>query len=324
MNPFYLSGLLKRYRPHASDSIDPVGDLVTRYRQYKQTLPIDLAAVATGLALSQSKDLDPLALQAIQDTNPNFDPERLGDYTAEQWLGIVNTAKGKYYEYLVVDRLNSGETVGMVTLPSGYRAELADSMIQEGWDVRIIDDNGQVAEFLQLKATDSIGYIYATLERYPDIQILTTNEVADQLTDHQMVLNSDISEQRLQQTIESTLDTMDRGFLTEFWETFNPLVPLLVIAATQGYQIAVNKQDVAAAVEIAKERAARSIVAGGAGALTKIVTDSFLLALPVTLGIGWLFDRAHNIDHLIDVMRQSNETLKHRSFYYQQLIYRGV
>jgi hypothetical protein len=319
MNSSYLTPLLTRYRSHASDSIDPLAELLERHRQYRQSLLIDLVAVATGLTLSAPESLDPLAIQAIQDTNPTFDPNRLGDYTDAELMGIANAAKGKYFEYLVVDQLNAGATVGDVTLPEGYHAELADSMTQPGWDIRITDTNGQTVDFLQLKATENIGYIHATLERYPDIAILTTDEVAEGIPDNSLVLDSDISEDDLAQTINSTLDDLQDGWLDHFWETFNPLIPLLVIVATQGYQVVVNRQRVASAVEVAKARAARSLVAGGVGALVKVVTDSFLLAIPATFLTGWLFDRAQTIDELVAAMKKSNEVLNHRTEFYRQL-----
>jgi hypothetical protein len=324
MNPAYLSPLLTRYRSHASDTIDPLGKLLERHRQYRQSLLIDLVAVATGLTLAAPDTLDPLALQAIHDTNPTFDPNRLGDYTDAELMGVVNSAKGKYFEYLVVDQLNAGATVGDVTLPDGYYAQLADSMTQPGWDIRIVDANGQTADLLQLKATESIGYLQATLERYPDIVILTTHEVAEGLPNNRLVLDSDLSEADLEQTINATLDNLQSGWLDQFWETFNPLIPLLVIAATQGYQIVVNRQRIASSVEVAKARAARSLVAGGVGAMVKVVTDSFLVAIPATILTGWLFDRAQTIDELVAAMHKSNRFMEHRTQFYRQLATRGA
>lgn len=150
----FLDRLIRKYERFQpdNDSFDPMDDLVQRYRQYKNSLPIDLAAVATSLTLNAGTEIDPLALKAIQDTNPNFNPDKLDDYSNEELMGIVNSAKGKYFEYLVVEKLNAGETVGDVTLPDGYRAALAGSINQPGWDLRILDESGRTAELLQLKA----------------------------------------------------------------------------------------------------------------------------------------------------------------------------
>ena len=140
MRPDYLTGLSARYGSVKPDSIDPMQDLLDKYQQYKNTAPLDLAAAAISLGIQPDvgETLSPLALKALHDTNPNFDPDMVGSYSDNEWMGIVNTAKGKYFEYLVADRLNHGETVGDLTLPDGYRAHLADSMNQPGWDMQIV------------------------------------------------------------------------------------------------------------------------------------------------------------------------------------------
>jgi len=322
----FLDRLTRKYERFQSDndSFDPMGDLVQRYRQYKNSLPVDLAAVATSLTLDSGIEIDPLALKAIQDTNPNFNPDKLGDYSSEELMGIVNSAKGKYFEYLVVENLNAGETVGDVTLPDGYRAALAGSMNQPGWDLRIMDESGRAAELLQLKATESSGYIHDTLERYPDIVIMTTNEVAAGLPHNNMVLDSNIGEAELEKMINGTLTGQNAGVLDEFWNSFNPLIPLLVIAGTQGYQVAVNKQRIASALEVAKARAARGLIATGVGAVFKAITDSLVISIPAGLIAGWYFDRGQNIDGLVEAIRNSNKKMLSRSEFYRSLANRGA
>lgn len=83
MNYHYLETLLGRYRQYRSDEIDPMGDLLTRYQQYKNARALDLAAVALSLGIQpESSDaMDPLALKALHDTNPNFDPGNVGSYS---------------------------------------------------------------------------------------------------------------------------------------------------------------------------------------------------------------------------------------------------
>lgn len=316
-----FEALRQRYSKLRNHAIDPMGDLLKRYQQYRNTRALDLAAVALALG-TQPQDidtLDPLAVKALQDTNPNFDPSAVGSYSDEQWIGIVNSAKGKYFEYLVVDELNAGGTVGDLTLPDGYTAHLATSMTQPGWDLRIADSNGQVAELLQLKATDSIAYLRDTLERYPDIQILTTDEVASGLPGNQMVLNSQMSENELEQAVNAAAGHSNAGYLDEFWDAFNPLIPLLLVVATQGYQVVVNKQQVAGAMEVAKARAARSLVAGGVGAALKTVSGSWLLSALGAITAGMFFDRSHNIDELVNALRARNRLLASRVRHYQTL-----
>jgi hypothetical protein len=318
----YLNALRAKYSADASKDIDPMGDLLARYRQYKDTRALDLAAVALSLGIQPetSDGMDPLALKALHDTNPNFDPGNVGSYSDQEWLVIVNSAKGKYFEYLVVDELNAGGTVGDLTLPDGYSAHLATSMTQPGWDMRIVDGHGDTADLLQLKATESVGYIHDTLERYPDISILTTDEVAKGIGPNDMVLDSKMSEADLDHAINSTAAGLDHGYLDEFWDNFHPLVPLLAIVATQGYQVVMNKQQVGGAMEVAKARVARGMVASGVGAIAKTFTGSWLVSALCAVTAGMFFDRAQNIDDLVAAMRSRNQLMAARARHYQTLL----
>jgi hypothetical protein len=94
---------------------------------------------------------------------------------AEDLIGLVSGVKGKLFEIELVDDLNSGR------LPESFHAELAGSPIQAGYDVKIIDGDGHAVELLQAKATESVYYVKEALERYPDIDIVTTTEVYAQL-----------------------------------------------------------------------------------------------------------------------------------------------
>jgi hypothetical protein len=322
MKSDYLKGLKSRYKPYASRSSDRMGDLLARYQQYKNTRVIDLAAVATGLALqpNSSAEMDPVALKALKDTNPNFDPGQVGSYSDQEWMGIVNSAKGKYFEYLVVDELNAGGTVGELTLPDGYSAKPATSMTQPGWDMQILDEHGRSAELLQLKATESVGYIHDTLQKYPDISILTTGEVAHNIGPNAMVLDSKMSEADLERAINATAEGMDHGYLDEFWSAFNPLLPLLVIAATQGYQVTMKKQNVRAAMEVAQARAARGLVASGVGAAAKVLSGSWIVSALSAITAGMFFDRSQNIDELVAALRSRNRLLVARSAHYSKLV----
>lgn len=317
----YLEALLGRYGKYKSDAIDPMGDLLNRYREYKNARALDLAAVALSLGIQpdSSDALDPLALKALHDTNPNFDPGSVGSYSEQEWMGIVNSAKGKYFEYLVVDELNSGGTVGDLMLPDGYSARLATSMTQPGWDVQILDEHGANAELLQLKATESAGYIHDTLVRYPDISILTTAEVANGLGPNDMVIDSRMSEADLERVINSTAVGLDHGYLDEFWENFHPLMPLLTIVVTQGYRVVMDKQAVSSAVEVAKARVARGLVASGVGALAKTLSGSWIVSALGAVTAGMFFDRAQNIDELVTALKSRNRLLTARTNHYHAL-----
>lgn len=319
MNPFYLDALGKRYGAHASDTPDAMGELVERYRQFKSKSLIDLAAVASSLAVDSiyEREPDSLALKAIKDTNPNFDPTQLSAYTEDELMGIVNSAKGKYFEYLVVDKLKQGEAVGDLVLPSEYSAKLAAKMNQPGWDI-LVDDKGNSIELLQLKATDSVDYIRDALQKYPDIKILATSEGASQLDQSSMVLDSGMSVKDIERTINTSLGSTDDSFLEQFSSSFDPLLPLIVIGTTHGYSVAVGRQTVADAVEVAKARVARAATSLGVGALVKALGGGWF-SIPSALFAGWIFDRSQNIDDLIAATRKHIKLLAARRDYYKAL-----
>jgi hypothetical protein len=98
---------------------------------------LTLTAVSAHILLDQdSSDIDPRLLEALNVTNPSLSDQDFTNLTAEQLQGAINSAKGKYFEFLVVDRLNAGEQVGPVLLPDGYQAFLAASSNQPGWTCR--------------------------------------------------------------------------------------------------------------------------------------------------------------------------------------------
>lgn len=325
MNPRYLDSLKARYGPYSSSSVDPMQDLLERYRQYRASAILDLAAVSSTLAIDTLHDrkLDPLALQAIHDTNPNFDPHRIVGYSDEEWMGIVNTAKGKYFEYLVADKLNRGEAVGDVVLPDGYNAQLAGKENQTGWDLEIVDDHGRTAEYLQLKASENMSYVREAMTRYPDITILATDEVAAKMPQGSMVLDSKLSEHDIENAIHASIDGARGGFLDHFWDSFHPVIPLLAIAVTQGYRVIIGKQHVEGATEVAKARVARAFAAGGMGALVKALGGGWL-SIPAAIFAGVIVNRMQTIDELVKNVRTSIIKLNRRLGYYRVLQLRGA
>ena len=69
----------------------------------KQQSLIDLTVTAANLGSQVFSDmdiLDPLLEKAIRETNPNFDPSWIMGFSENEMMGIINTAKGKYFEYL--------------------------------------------------------------------------------------------------------------------------------------------------------------------------------------------------------------------------------
>lgn len=296
-------------------------DAVSRYTGFRKTGILDIACVAANLTLNlgsaEASDLDPLAKQAVIDTNPSFD--FASPPTGEALEGAINAAKGKYFEYMVVERLNNGERVGDVVLPRGYEAVLAESPNQPGWDVKIIDRDGRVSEFLQLKASDNIGYVKDALERYPDIQIMTTDEVADTMQTSQVILDSDISDEWLTSAIEETM-LENESYMDLFLEAFSPVMSLAVIASTEGLQILVNKKSVTHAISEGVSRSGRSL-ASQAVAGVIYASGGGWLALPAGIFTRLILERMHDLQVASEIIVRSRiEMIQLRLFQQDQLL----
>lgn len=234
---------------------------MTKPTEARSRIPlIDLAVVAANLGnnlLEARKSLDdPLVAKAIAITT-----DRPLDELAQNpdaLLGTLNAVKGKYFELLVAEKLNAGERLGELRLQSDLKAALADSLTQPGWDLAIVDGDGRVVDHLQLKATDSVSYISETLERYPDIRILTTNEAASAAHGSGLVIDSGISDRDIESVVGHAVD-FGAGGTVPFLEAINPLFPLAFIMASEGFKVAIGRASVEAAVSNAMKRASHGL-----------------------------------------------------------------
>lgn len=266
---------------------------------------LTLAAASAEVLLDQDiSDLDPRLVEAIRVTNPSLADTKFFELGGEELQGAINTAKGKYFEYLVADRLNAGEQVGPVLLPDGHRAVLADSLNQPGWDMRIVGPDGATADYLQLKATDSAGYIQEALHRYPDIEILATHEVARS----GLVLDSGITESDLHDQVSSAVDVMDYSVTERFLDYFSPLFPLVAIATWEGYKVSVGKQSLDKFKLAIARRGQRIVAAKLAGAAVYAVGGG-LMAIPAAFAGGLLFDRYWNQGAILTSYRADTNRL---------------
>lgn len=253
---------------------------------------LDIAVAAASVHVSVGdgpQDVDPLLLKAIHDTNPSMTDNRLFALDGDALQGAVNTAKGKYFEYLVVEKLNQGQQVGPLLLEPGQQAVLAESMTQPGWDLRIVDEQGDVVEYLQLKATDSVSYIRSALERYPDIQILATDEVAHS----GLVLDSGITDQDLRAHVAMGVDAVDVSLTETFLDHFHLLLPLAAMALYEGHRLWIGRQSMDAFKLSLARRSQRIVVTQSIGAAVYAM-DGGLLSIPVAIAGGLVFDRTIN------------------------------
>lgn len=227
--------------------------------------------------------------------------------------GLISGIKGKLFEMRYVDFLNDGH------LPDGYEAVLAESATNPGWDIAILDNNGITVNELQMKATDSVDYIKTALERYPDIDIVTTEEVYNSVVMHEFadnVINSGISNEELTSVVTETLESdsvdMDWGL---------PVIPMLLI----GYSV--YKKESLSSFEKGTEfgdRYIQSYISYIAGGAVAVITNTWWLGLIASMGTKVFckygrvkFNKAKSLDRTISlnekILNKMREKLKYAS-----------
>lgn len=242
----------------------------------KKNNMVDLAVLAANLGSNivsaEAALSDPLIVKALSMTTDRSLAELATN--PEALAGALNTAKGKYFELLVAERLNAGDAVGDIVIKADQHAQLADSINQPGWDIAVLDKSNHVVDQIQLKATESSSYIAEALHRYPDIKILATSEAANLDHAQGLVLDSGLTNNDIQDYVGDAIDYGANGSISII-DAFNPLFPLVFIMATEGYKVVLGKGSVEMAMQRSVTRASHS--------LTGAVIGSAFQAM----GFGW-------------------------------------
>jgi len=129
--------------------------------------------------------------------------EYIGSLSGEQLRGVVSNVKGIYHELLFVHAENLD--------PDEVSARVFEATNHPGADVEFVV-NGDVIDEIQLKAVASKSSIYEHLERYPEIQVLATEEVANQLPS---VESSGFSNTEITDDVNQVFTELDDDTLTE-------------------------------------------------------------------------------------------------------------
>ncbi|MCM1988794.1 hypothetical protein [Oceanirhabdus seepicola] len=130
--------------------------------------------------------------------NASFDDieKFLSQYDGSQAQGVVNNVKGIAHEleYEYIEN-NDGDDI---------TAELFGETNHPGSDIRLTNEiTGEVTE-VQLKATGSSEYVREHMEKYPHIDVMATDEVAQELG----IESTGISNDTLDFQVKSTLDEL--------------------------------------------------------------------------------------------------------------------
>ena len=245
---------------------------------------------------------------------PNHEIESLSSYDTEQLQGILNSWKGKYFEVTVRDQLNQGDWVGEIHLENGQQAILADDPTQMGWDLQILNTDGSVVQELQLKATESLSYVKEALEKYPNIEILTTEEISNELSKN--ILASNISENSLEELIISPMEDLLDSSWDNLLEVVLPGLPFILIAVGEGRHIITGRKSLELATSNILERSVKTTIAMGVGTLAFILTGMGLVAIPASILTRIGIDRHKNSMDLNKIIKKENSTIQKMLPYY--------
>ena len=218
-------------------------------------------------------------------------------------VGLVSGIKGKLFEIELVDHLNNGG------LPEGFHAELAKSVTQPGWDVRVLDQNGDVSELLQAKATESAQYVKEALDRYPGIDVTTTTEVHAQLVAlglAQNVHDSGISEAALQAKVEAA---MQGGATFDASDLVPSSIGLAVIALSVFVSRETTLREKGAAFGT---RSAKAGASSAAGKAIMVATQTWWLGLIAGVGSSWLTSHGQGKRQQYEVLRAALKVMGER------------
>lgn len=168
------------------------------------------AAMACLLSKDTASFEGPLGREfigAIRDRYPDLGDaslsqiaEHMSQYDPDQMAGVVNMVKGKLFERLVALTEN--------TDGDEWRAALHTDESFPGSDLVFMDETTGDSIEVSLKATDSPSYIEHALLRYPDIPILTTEEVSAHFSGHPLLTGTSISNAELSDVTESNFEEL--------------------------------------------------------------------------------------------------------------------
>lgn len=266
--------------------------LAEEYRRRSERDVLELAAISADIGVDDliNLGLEPESnsqlLKAFELQYPNVDLESLVGRSSESLDGFVNGVKGKYFEVLVEERLNAGETVGELQLEPGQVARLAESPTQRGWDLEIVDRNGETVEEIQLKATEDLSYVKGALEG--GYRVAVPEEMDSELDG---IVGTNISHSMLEETTEEQIAELSEDAISnaldiaaEFAVDVIPVTSALIIGVTEGRHYLMGRATLRDTMRSGGKRLRRASAYGAIGSALS-ATGLGLAAIPVVMGM---------------------------------------
>lgn len=236
----------------------------------------------------------------------------------EGLMGLVNGVKGKLFELHYVDWLNHGH------LPDGLTAELAHHANNPGWDIAIHNAHGLVAEFLQMKATDSISYVHEAIAAHPDIPVVVPHELYEKLAENHdafaHILDGHEALNSLDGHVADAVGHAETAGAAEHFPIIGPVVVIGLAAALNYRSYRKGRMTLADMIRNVGERGASAVLASGAGWAVALLAHEPFFGLPTSVVVrllgGQMFHnrrRRELLAGLVDVVGDSRRQLEYHA-----------
>ena len=295
-----------------------------RYRRRHEREALELAAIAADVAiddlttLSLEPDENPLLREAFEEQYRNQNVDELAGRGAEELEGLTNGLKGKYFEILVRERLNSGDSVGGIVLGEGEEALLAEAANQPGWDIQIVDRFGEQVDILQTKATDSMSYVKTHLDRYPDIKVVVPEELGLSAAETQEVFSSvGLSDAEMTAEVYAQLQEWGETALSsaihhgaEYVFDAVPVVSIGITMLIEGQRVLTGRSTVSEALRSGGKRVAEASIWTSAGAALTAAGVGEPISAAAVAGARAYAGRVNRYGHLADTLESNTAEIK--------------
>ena len=289
-----IQALAESYSPQKRQTL--LG-LAAECRRRNEREVLELGALAADVStddvlnLGLEPESNPQLLEAFRLQYPRVAEKLLKGASKDELGGWERGVKGKYFEVLVRDRLNDGESVGGLSVKPGQVARLAESPTQRGWDVEIVNQDGTLDEAFQLKATESMSYVKRALDENPDIRVVVPSELGDEAAASEDVVSTDISNHSLEEDYGDQLGELGEGVFEDALHQAGelafdsiPEVSALLIVASEGRQVLTGRYTVKEALKRSRGRLGKSVAFSSIGAVINR-TPAAPISIPTTVAL---------------------------------------
>jgi len=252
------------------DATEKLVEITKSLKKYSEKNPnVSIGIVSAVILELLSNNLqtfsvnESMVLDALRRSNNQLTGatnKELSDYIKslepEQLSGLQNNIKGIYHELRFINEENNDN--------DEYIAEIFEATNHAGADVKIINTiTGEIKE-VQLKATDYLSYIKRHNERYEDIEVFATSEVASESSD---ITSTDILNRELNEDVKKVVDNLDDYADTEIISSMT-IAAMITLAKNSRLLLRGDNISVKEKEEVIKNG---TIAAGAAGLVSLLI-----------------------------------------------------